>query len=41
MKEKEKYVGNTVREENRRKKVRYSAATLFLLIALVVVLIAT
>ncbi|MBQ7296087.1 MAG: hypothetical protein IJW86_07855 [Clostridia bacterium] len=41
MKEKEKYVGNTVREENRRKKVRYSAVTLILLLVLVVVLIAT
>ncbi len=41
MKEKEKYVGNTVREENRRKKVRFSAATLIIFAVLVVILIAT
>lgn len=41
MKEKEKYVGNTVREDKKRKGIRASFVTLFLLVALFVVLIAT
>ncbi len=40
MKEKEKYVGNTVRGEKRRKRIKSAAATLTILIVLFVVLIA-
>ena len=41
MKEKEKYVGNTVRREKKRKGVRVSFVSQLLLVALFVVLIAT
>ena len=41
MKEKEKFVGNTVREEKKRKNIRGTIVTVILLVALVVVLIAT
>ncbi len=41
MKEKEKYVGNTVREERKRKSVRWSFVALLVLVALLIVLTAT
>ncbi len=41
MKEKEKYVGNTVRENSRRKKVGFSAATLIILASLTIILVVT
>ncbi len=40
MKEKEKYVGNTVRGEKRRKRIKSAAATLIIFVALFTVLIA-